>query len=115
MPHLTVEYTNSLDIDRQHLLVVLNTMLDNTGLFQTIDIKSRCIALEQWQVGVTSSDAAFVHLTLKLLSGRDNETKQQLSRLLLDGVMGNFSLLHGTQVSVDIVDLDRSCYGKAVV
>ncbi|MGV8920978.1 MAG: 5-carboxymethyl-2-hydroxymuconate Delta-isomerase [Pseudomonas sp.] len=119
MPHVTMEYTpNLLELDVAKTLLVLNQTLLVSGHFGAeMDIKNRAIALEMFQVGTTTAARGFVHVKLALLSGRSTEVKKVLSESLLTALRdtGTWPADVEVQLSVEVVDLDRDSYAKAVV
>lgn len=119
MPHLTMEYTPNLtELDLAKTLLVLNQRLLISGHFGAeMDIKSRAIPVENFQVGTVSASRGFVHLKLALLSGRSSEVKKALSESLLVALQdaGTWPAGIEVQLSVEVVDLDRDSYAKAVI
>jgi 5-carboxymethyl-2-hydroxymuconate isomerase len=119
MPHLTMEYTPNLaGIDLGKTLLVLNQTLLISGHFGAeMDIKSRAVALEVFQVGTVLASRGFVHVKLALLSGRSSEVKKILSGSLLAALTeaGTWPAGVEVQLSVEVVDLDRDSYAKAVI
>jgi 5-carboxymethyl-2-hydroxymuconate isomerase len=118
MPHLTVEYTKNLtSLNANGLLLQLNQALAAAGNFEDIDIKSRAIALDNYLVGTTADDKAFVHVKLSILSGRTSHVKQALSNSLLqvlsDATVG-IQKMH-IQLCVEILEIDRETYTKATL
>ena len=51
----------------------------DSGLFSEPDIKSRAIALDVFKVGVKPAPRAFIHVAIRLLSGRSDEERKQLA------------------------------------
>ncbi|MGH8807978.1 MAG: 5-carboxymethyl-2-hydroxymuconate Delta-isomerase [Noviherbaspirillum sp.] len=115
MPHLTLEYTNNLtDFDARRVLPALNQALAASGHFNEIDIKSRAIALDTYQIGTAAEERAFVYVKLAILSGRSDQTKRELSNALLDLLRSSCKgITHcSLQLCVEVVDIDRSSYAK---
>ena len=54
----------------------------------------------------------FIHVTLKILSGRSIEQKTMLSRSVL-GMLEMF-VLEKASISVEVVDIERESYAKVV-
>ena len=110
MPHLTVEYVDTLadDIKLKSMIDAVHAATNSSGLFTERDIKTRAIPLKNYRVGDTQE--TFVHVELRILSGRPVDEKKQLSQSLLDAVRDQ--QWGADQVSVDIVDMDRSSYSK---
>jgi len=118
MPHLTVEYSNNLPtFNVDDALLSLNQTLVASGQFEEIDIKSRAVRFEQFLVGTSTTGRAFVHAKLALLSGRTVETKQALSKNLLDTLQANCVGAVGlnVQLCVEVQDIERESYAKTSI
>lgn len=122
MPHLTIEYTRNIEgFHPAETLAAVNAVLLASGEFGEADVKSRAIRVDDFQIGAATATGAtprgFIHGTLALLSGRSAETKKQLS----DDLMGALQTLakrwgkNNIQISIEIRDMDRACYGKATL
>lgn len=118
MPHLTLDYSHNLTtLDAERTLLALNRALVESGQFAENDIKSRAHRLEQFRTGVDPVPRAFAHITLAILSGRTPECKQALSASLLSVLEQAELALPGVEVqlSVEIRDMERASYSKAVI
>lgn len=119
MPHLFMEYSANLsDLDTEKALLGLNHALVASGHFASeFDIKSRALPVRVFCVGVEEGERGFVHVKLAVLSGRSAAIKKQLSESLLAVLtnLGGWPVATKVQLSVEIVDLDRESYSKAVV
>ncbi len=83
----------------------------SSDLFEDYDIKTRAIAYQQHRTGATKD--SFVHVTVRLLSGRDDQQKSLLSENLLAAIE---SLLpRVVSVGVEICDMHRESYRKRVL
>lgn len=111
MPHCVIEH--SADIDGSLLVSQVHRGALASGLFdpEGSDIKVRALSYSNYQTG--SVDIAFVHVTLKILSGRSTEQKSALTQQVLEqlksGVVANCSL------SVEVADIDRASYAKIIL
>jgi 5-carboxymethyl-2-hydroxymuconate isomerase len=115
MPHLTLEYTTNLpDLVPRTILLALNQSLAASGHFSEIDIKSRAIALDTYQIGTVPEERAFIYVRLAILSGRSDQTKSELSHALLDVLRVNCKAYapRSLQLCVEVVDIDRASYAK---
>ncbi len=90
MPHLTLQVTPNVRIAHEEsLLKSLNKALWDSGQFkQSADIKARIIPMEMFLVGVEDDEQTngFIYVHLKLMSGRDIETRNQLAELLVAAI-----------------------------
>ena len=117
MPHLTIEYSDNLHLfDTVTVLADLNAALMATGYFYEADIKSRAIRLNEFLVGVSNDERAFVHARLAVMP-RPVEVRRILSATLLERLKQLYVCPENVhlQLSVEVVELDSDCYAKAVV
>ena len=110
MPHCLVEHSNNLDSD---LLVqnVFSAVL-GSGLFESdgSDIKVRGMIYGNYLTGPNRS--SFIHVVLKILSGRTPEQKSYLSNVVIDNLVTlNYNEI---SITVEVVEIDRDSYGKVV-
>lgn len=110
MPHCIIEHSASLDA--KFLLPLVFSSVKNSQLFAPdgADIKVRALAYQHYLVGHSKSD--FIHVVLRILSGRTTEQKQQLSALVLETLCE--LKLAPCSITVEVVDIDRSSYAKVV-
>ncbi|AEF22823.1 5-carboxymethyl-2-hydroxymuconate Delta-isomerase [Pseudomonas fulva] len=110
MPHCIIEHSASLNGDA--LLPLIFSGALNTGLFESdgSDIKVRSIAYQSYLTGPERSD--FVHVTIKILSGRTTEQKQILSKSVL-AQLQTIERPH-CSLTVEVADIDRASYSKVV-
>lgn len=84
MPHLTVQYTANLDgYDADAALAALNGALAACGHFDELAIKSRAWVLDHYRIGTADRGRAFVHAQLKILPGRSEAVRGDLSAIVL--------------------------------
>jgi 5-carboxymethyl-2-hydroxymuconate isomerase len=111
VPHCIIEHSST--INGNDLLPLVFQGALNTSLFEDdgSDIKVRAQSFCDYQTGSTKSD--FIHVVLKILSGRGASDKQKLSKLVLEQI---FSLnFKNCSITVEVVDMDKSSYAKLVV
>ncbi|MCC4862257.1 5-carboxymethyl-2-hydroxymuconate Delta-isomerase [Vibrio splendidus] len=114
MPNLVLEYSNSVDerVNIQGLLEDLHQVTLNCGLFDVSSVKSRSLRCHNWLVGDEEDNVDFVHISFELLSGRTEEQKRELSRLLMQTLQEQAS--HIRSLTVNIRDMDKSCFQKVM-
>jgi len=112
MPHLVIEYAASLkdDINVQALVDAAFTGADESALFTSHDIKVRAIPYAAYSTAGTNQ--AFVHVEIKLLSGRTSVQKKDLAERVFAKVTANVP--NTVAVSIETNDLDRDTYTKRV-
>jgi len=84
MPHLTLEYTDNLDVDVQPLLARLHEELVATGAVNLKGIKSRAVRLTNYRIADGNPDYAFVHVGLLTREGRPLEVQQEAARRVMN-------------------------------
>jgi len=110
VPHCIVEHSS--DINEGELIDRVLAGAMDSELFETdgSDIKVRTQSFGNYQTGFNKTP--FVHVSLKLLSGRTKEQKQKLSRLVLDKL--HTLALSDCSITVEVIDMERSYYSKVV-
>ncbi|KTC89546.1 5-carboxymethyl-2-hydroxymuconate Delta-isomerase [Fluoribacter dumoffii] len=111
MPHLLLELSNNIK-NTEHLnqlFTQLHQVLSENLPTPLSNCRSRCIVHPMFFIGDQSEYHAFVHLTLKILAGRDEAKKRSIGQKLFDLLDKFFrtdpSGLNIT-LSVEIRDLD---------
>ena len=111
MPHLILEYSKNLsnEINFKPLFLNLHQMLAEQLPTYIASCKSRCIAHEVFFLGNCTDENTFVHLTIKILSGRSDQNKNQIGTTILQ-ILRDFFQPHANtplQISVEIQELDQ--------
>ncbi|MEQ9890012.1 5-carboxymethyl-2-hydroxymuconate isomerase [Pectobacterium aroidearum] len=111
MPHCIAEHSSDIDVNA--LLPAIYRGALESGLFSSdgSDIKVRSLAYDCYTTG--DQRASFIHVAVKILSGRTGEQKSRLSNLVLQKIeaLG----LKNLSVTVEVVDMDRLCYAKKIL
>ncbi len=111
MPHCIIEYSD--DLEGKPLVEAVHQSALDSGLFSSLgsDIKVRAMPYSHYKTG--SIEISFVHVTLKILSGRTGEQKSSLTEKVLKQLKAlNFI---GCSLSVEVVDIDTASYAKSIV
>lgn len=113
MPHCIVEFSQNLaqEVPPMDMLEAVRDATMASELFSHEDIKLRGMPYKSFLTAGTED--AFIHVTLRILSGRTKEQKQKLSQLVLDALM-TFAL-KDVSFTVEVCDMDRDTYSKKVV
>lgn len=113
MPHCIIEYAKTLEqhISPQQLMDATNQGAINSELFDIEDIKCRTIYFDNFQVG--NSDKSFIHITAKILNGRNDQQKAKLSSCILEELL-KFGL-SSVSLTVEISDIYKDVYAKKVL
>jgi 5-carboxymethyl-2-hydroxymuconate isomerase len=83
MPHLTLEYTDNLQVDVQPLLARLHAEVVATGAINLRGIKSRAIRHTEYRIAEGNADYAFVHVNLLIREGRSIEIQKEAARRVM--------------------------------
>jgi 5-carboxymethyl-2-hydroxymuconate isomerase len=108
MPHLTLEYSENLEVDVQPLLARLHDELVATGAVNMKGLKSRAIRHTDYRIADGYEGYAFVHLNILLREGRPLETQQEVARramAVLEEVFGHHFDNGYISLSVDIKEM----------
>ncbi len=81
-----------------------------SGLFKEASIKTRVIEFVHHQTGLTNSP--FIHITLKILHGRDHQ-KKTLIKIVFDKI---YEVIQPPiSLSVEVMDIDKVSYKRKVI
>lgn len=113
MPHCIIEYSSGVadQVSITSLVEAAYQGVLSSGLFPEYDIKTRALAYQYHQTGSTRD--SFVHVTVHLLSGRDEQQKADLSEKVLahiEPILGRV-----VSVGVEVCDMHRESYRKRVL
>ncbi len=110
MPHCVIEHSENIDSDILITAVYQGALSSKLFEAQGSDIKVRAIPFKNYQTG--NVDLSFIHVCLKILSGRDIEQKSQLSNLVLNELQR--LTLTACSISVEVIDIERASYAKII-
>lgn len=108
MPHCIVEHSPNLDSSL--LLTAVCQGAVDSALFEVTDIKTRASAFEHYQTNAPQKD--FVHVVVKILSGRSLDQQIELSQSVLSQLKA-LNLI-ATSLTVEIVEMQRESYAKYI-
>ncbi len=112
MPHCIISYTRDVeqDINIKSLLDVAFGAVESAGLFDRASIKARAIGYDIYKSGQSRND--YIHIDLKILSGRTAQQKKELSDHLMNTISPHIG--RTKSLTIDIIDMDIASYGKLV-
>ena len=115
MPHCIIEYASALanTVSPDTLIESVHAGTVNSGLFHVSDIKTRAMPFDHCMSGTQKNvESLFIHVCIKILSGRTPEQRHALS----DTVLKALSLLPIPSISltVEIVEIETQSYSKLV-
>jgi len=110
MPHCIIEHAS--EINGKTLMSLVFEGALSSQLFESdgSDIKVRTLPFIDFITG--NSEFDFIHVTLKILSGRSTEQKLMLSDLVLEKLKSHD--IKGCAISVEVVDIERRTYTKKI-
>ena len=110
MPHLTLEYSDNIEIDVQPLLARLHDELVATGAVNLKGLKSRAVRHTDYRIADGDEGYAFVHLNILLREGRPLETQQEVAKQamgVLEDTFGHYFDQGYISLSVDIKEMKQ--------
>lgn len=115
MPHIRVEYSQSLDdsgiFDIQGLLEQMHVTLGERGQNNiTLDrVKSRAFAYPHFLIGNGTEETDFIIVTLLLMPGRSDAVKKEIAEEQLSLIQQYLGKLSSkTRITVDVQDLSSA-------
>ncbi len=122
MPHLIIEHSGN--IKRKSIAAlehkIQNIMQEQEGNFDADQCKCRSLSFDEYLVGRSDQTiSSFIHITLKVLTGRSIQIRQNLSQKIIDFVQKFYADLNLStkrcDISVDIVEMERDTYQKICI
>ncbi|TQS74879.1 5-carboxymethyl-2-hydroxymuconate isomerase [Ornithinibacillus gellani] len=122
MPHIIVEYTKNIQEQANipPLLHKINAQLIAEGdIFPTGGIRSRAVMLQDYVIADSTEAAdAFVHVTLKMGSGRSVEVKETVCKHLFHVLESHFHSLLQTDhfaLSLELYEFTNPTFKKNTI
>ena len=109
MPHCLIEHSET--IDGEFLMPLVFEGASESGLFEVNTIQVRTLSFNHYTIENKKTD--FIHVVLKILTGRTPEQKNHLSGLVMNKLKANF--ITRCTITVEVVDIDRSSYSKSII
>jgi 5-carboxymethyl-2-hydroxymuconate isomerase len=112
VPHCIIEYSQELDAEVEPSTLLSSVFYGalETGLFSENDIKVRALAFNHFTTGNLRQN--FVHVTVKILSGRNLEQRKNLTQLILVKLNELFS--NSISLTVEITEIEKESYAKNI-
>lgn len=112
MPHCIIEYAHTItqNLPVEQLMHAVYKGANQTGLFDAADIKVRAHAFDEFYL--PSAEQTFVHVNLKILSGRDLSQR----KVLTESVLEQLSRLgiENSVISVEVNSIEKASYAKVI-
>ena len=117
MPHLTLEYTNTVRLDAEFPVVLgkLHDALATIGGINIENCKSRVYVAENFFIGEGGDRNGFVRLDIRFLEGRPPEIKRRIgqeAKVILSAWCLPLNAALDLQLTVEVRDIDRAFYFK---
>ena len=112
MPHCVIEYSKDLekDINPNDLMESVHQGALESQLFKVDDIRVRAIPFDYYLIGGVNK--SFIHVTIKIFFGRNDEQCTNLSGLVLDKL--NKINLSNITITVEITEIKKEYYSCEV-
>lgn len=114
MPHLTLEYSDNIEVDIQPLLARLHEEVVATGAINLKGIKSRAIKHIQYRIADGDADYAFVHVGLLIREGRSIKIQKEATQRVMKVLKQTFGHLFEKRKLSLTVDLKEMRDGIAL-
>ena len=112
MPHIILEYAEQLadgaEVDA--MLQAIHHSIADSGLFKANQIKTRAYPFRNF-TNAGEGDP-YIHIQARIKLGRDADNKKRLGEAILAGL--STMKIPASVITVEIIDMDRDSYGKAV-
>lgn len=110
MPHIIIEYSDDT-ISPEGTQLMLDKVfeaVEETGLFQPLNIKVRAIPVSYYRLG--SAAKGFIHIQCRIHVGRAAEQKKYLTETIVSALQTTFSEI--AVITAEVTDMDRGSYSK---
>lgn len=112
MPHIVLEYSDSLNFDVPVVLTQLRDALVQTskGDVDVMRVKTRALPFEHFVVkDAPYREGCMAHVTLSLLVGRSVETRAAYGQALYDVMKAHFTQ-DGCALTLEVREMPREMY-----
>ena len=110
MPHIVIEYSDNLanEVKDSKINELIHKHIVNTGLFSPESVKGRSISYKDYVL--TEGSVSFMHITVSILSGRDEATRSGLGSSVFN--LAKLAVPKCDKLSVNIHEMDGKTYAK---
>lgn len=115
MPHLILEMSSNI-LEKEDLAEFFKTchlMLSEKLPSDIRTFKSRAIIYDTYYIGNGESNQAFIHITLKILAGRNSDVLDEVGDKLLEKVETYFlqsKSAFNLQITIEIIELQKTYF-----
>lgn len=119
MPHIIIEHSKNI-LEKESLKIGQEIQKIMAGIiegnFDPDQCKIRCIAYQNYIVGLEKNHENFIHISIKILSGREVAIRKKLALETFEYAKNFYKNLQlprkRCDISVDIIEVDREVYQK---
>lgn len=118
MAHFILEYSDNLadkGLDLERLFTRLIDEAVGTGIFPLAGIRCRAHNCEHFRVADGTQTFGFVHLNVRIGSGRSEEEKARASKVFFDVLSNHLSVIYDSQglaISFELTELSSHKFNK---
>lgn len=117
MPHLKLEYTDNINIHTNfdNLFYNLHRVLVEHGDIDINNCKSRAIKLDRYLISDGQTSEPFVHLEVRIFSGRSKEVIRDIGEHLKTVLGENFvkeGATDNVQITIEVQEINKEHYFK---
>lgn len=111
MAHFVLEYSENLASKALDLDALFTRLIDEavaTGIFPLAGIRCRAHKCEHFRVASGDPEFGFVHLNVRIGSGRSEDDKTRAAKVLFDVLSGHLSTIYESQglaISFELTEL----------
>lgn len=117
MPHVTIEYSKNLEheVELPKLLHDIHTSLIGCPGIDMSRVKTRLHSCNSVLNETDAREVKMIHVTLAILSGRNNAEKKTCGEKLFAALKQNIpeKIVSNTALSVEVRDMDRDNYFRS--
>ncbi len=109
MPHIIVEHTEDTIQDPRAILTDLHETLGKEESVDIGRIKTRAHLVSPCIVGEGDRPDQMIHITLKLMPGRDDETRSRMAKNLHAAIRKHIINL-SIPITAEVMEIDKGSY-----
>ena len=124
MPHIIIEHSDNFDSNftKNLILEVHHTLQNSEGNFDINACKGRAVAYQNYLLGNNEAGRDFIHITLKIHTGRSKEIRINLAKIISEKIklkLENYKKTEGlknkTDFTISINEIDSDIYQKSII
>jgi 5-carboxymethyl-2-hydroxymuconate isomerase len=117
MPHIRLEYTDNINITTNFddLFKNLHRVLVEYGDIDINNCKSRAIKLDRYLIADDQTNSSFIHLDVRIFSGRSKEVIRNIGEHFKSVLVENFvkdKARDNVQITIEVQEIKKENYFK---